>query len=89
MIFDVASIMAYTVGIIVLYVFCLIFSKPVKLFAKLCINISFGAVLVYIFNLAGGFLGIKLGLNIFTSSVAGIMGIPGIILLFLLKVFLV
>ena len=88
MLFDTMSIMAYAVGIIFIYIFCLIFLKPVKLIAKLVINILFGTVLVFVFNYAGGFLGLKLGLNIFTSSVAGILGIPGILLLLAIKVFI-
>lgn len=88
MLFDTMSIMAYAVGIIFIYIICLIFLKPVKLLAKLVINIIFGAILILVFNYAGGFLGMKLGLNIFTSSAAGILGIPGILLLLAIKVFI-
>ena len=88
MLFDTMSIMAYAVGIIVLYVFCLFFSGAVKLLFKTLINIIFGGILVYVFNFAGGILGITLGVNIFTSTTAGILGIPGILLLFAIKAFL-
>lgn len=88
MLFDTMSIMTYTFGIVLIYVVCLFFIKPLKLFFKLLINLAFGAVMIYIINFAGGVLGIKLGINFFTSAVSGFMGLPGIIMLYAVKVFL-
>lgn len=88
MLFDTPSIIAYAAVIILLYVFCLFFIKPVKFIARLAVDIMFGAVLIFVLNYAGGRFGIRLGLNPLTASVAGILGVPGIFLLFAIKTFI-
>ena len=88
MIFDTSSIIFGTLAIAAVYVACLFFLKPLKMVFRLCLNIAFGGAAVYVINLAGGILGIKIGLYLFTSAVAGFMGIPGVLLLYAVKTFL-
>ena len=88
MLFDSMSIMAYIFGIVVLYAVCLFFMKPLKIIFRIVLNCAFGAVMLWVINLAGGILGVRLGINLFTSAAAGLMGVPGAALLLAIKMLL-
>lgn len=62
-----------------------IFTLPIRLFFRLLWNAIVGLVLLVIFNALGGLIGINIGVNLLTCLTAGILGIPGIILLLLIK----
>ena len=72
-------------------VFILIFGKmflfPVKKIAKLLLNTFLGAFIIWIINLIGTSFGFHIGLNVITSIIVGLLGVPGAILLILLKIF--
>lgn len=59
---------------------------PLKKILKLVINTVIGAAIIYIINLIGASFGFHIGLNIITSLVVGILGIPGAILLIILEI---
>ena len=63
-----------------------IFIIPIKSICKLAINSILGGVLIYIINLIGGAFNFHIGLNLVTSLFIGILGIPGSILLIILKI---
>lgn len=85
MVFDTMSIIGCVFGIIVLYVVCLFFIKPIKFIFRIVLNCAFGGVMLWGINFVGGILGVQLGLNLFNSVIAGFMGVPGVVLLFVLK----
>ena len=58
---------------------------PIKKILKLVLNTIIGAAIIYIINLIGASFGFHIGLNIITSLVVGILGIPGAILLIILE----
>ena len=58
---------------------------PIKLLIKLMFNSIIGAAIIYIINLVGANFGFHIGLNLVTSLVVGILGIPGAILLIILQ----
>ena len=62
-----------------------IFLFPLKLLLKLVFNTIIGAAIIYIINLIGANFGFHIGLNLVTSLVVGILGIPGAILLVILQ----
>ena len=62
-----------------------IFLFPIKLLFKLMLNTIIGGAVIYIINLIGANFGFHIGLNIVTSLVVGILGIPGAILLIILQ----
>lgn len=62
-----------------------IFLFPIKKIIKLVFNTIIGGVIIYIINFIGASFGFHIGLNIITSLVVGILGIPGAILLVILK----
>ena len=62
-----------------------IFLFPLKLLLKLVFNTMIGGAIIYIINLIGANFGFHIGLNLITSLVVGILGIPGAILLIILQ----
>lgn len=82
------TIITYMACIIFLFIFGRVFALPLKKILRLIINSALGGLLIYIINLIGSAFEFHIGLNIVTSTFVGILGIPGAILLVLLKLFL-
>lgn len=51
-------------------------------------NSILGGILIFVINLIGGIFAFHIGLNILTAILVGLLGIPGAILLVILKLFL-
>jgi len=78
-------VVAYAVGIIFLFILGKFLLFPLKVVMKLVYNAVLGAVALLLINLIGGLFGFRIALNIFSAFIAGILGIPGIVLLIILK----
>ncbi len=61
---------------------------PLRWVLKLGYNSLLGFISLWIFNLIGSFVDFHLPINIVTVLIAGILGIPGLILLIILRVYL-
>ena len=61
-----------------------IFTLPIKFFAKLLWN-TFTGFLLLIFNALGSMIGLTVAVNAATALTVGILGVPGLILLLLVK----
>lgn len=72
----------------VVYLLGSILLKPLKLVFKIIINSFFGLILLWAFNFIGGFVGFYIPLNLVTVLIAGFLGLPGLILLIILKLVL-
>ncbi|MGI6028730.1 MAG: pro-sigmaK processing inhibitor BofA family protein [Candidatus Heteroscillospira sp.] len=59
--------------------------KPIGLAFKLLLNALSGFVFLFVFNILGSFFEISLGLNFINALVAGVLGVPGVVLLLLVK----
>ena len=62
-----------------------IFTLPVKWIFKLLLNTVLGFVGLFLVNWLGSYIGISLGINVVNAVVVGTFGIPGLILLLLLR----
>lgn len=62
-----------------------LFSAPLKLALKVLLNTLLGFAALLLVNLASGLTGFSLGLNLFNALAIGILGVPGLVLLVLLK----
>lgn len=85
MIFDVASILAYIAGLVLLLVFCRIFIKPIRFLLKLLLNGILGGLILAALNFVGGFAGLTVIINPFSSLMAGLLGVPGVLTVVLLQ----
>ena len=83
--FDFMSIMAYVFGLILIYILCWVFIRPLKWVFKLIINGILGGLILAAINMFGGLLGMSIVINPVTSMITGILGIPGFALILLLQ----
>lgn len=79
------EIVTIIIAVVLMMLFLGILGFSIKTFGKLIINSISGILLLIIFNFIGGIFGITLDLTFLNAIVAGIFGIPGIIVLLLLK----
>ncbi|MBR2743842.1 MAG: pro-sigmaK processing inhibitor BofA family protein [Clostridia bacterium] len=64
-----------------------IFSSPLKKVLKFILNSVMGVGLIWITNLIGANFNFHIGLNWYTIIATGLLGVPGVILMIILKVF--
>lgn len=82
-------ILAYVFGLVLLYLLGWVFIISTKLLIKLIINSVLGAIFLIIFNLtAGTFFDFSIGVNPVNALIVGFLGIPGMLLLIVLKLIL-
>lgn len=71
-------VIAFFAGLLVLCVITKVFSLPLKLLTKGIYNSVVGAIVIYAINFLGF---VHIPINFFTAIIAGIFGIPGVIVL--------
>ena len=82
------TVITFLACICFLFLFGRIFILPIKSILKLVLNSILGGAIIYMINLIGGTFGFHIGLNYITAIVVGILGVPGAILLILIKLLL-
>lgn len=85
MIFDTMSIIAYVIGLVLLYVCCWIFIRPLKWLFKLMLSSVIGGLILAAINFFGGFVGVHIIINPLSALITGLLGIPGVVLIVLLQ----
>ncbi len=79
------NIITYLACICFIFLFGKIFIVPIKKVLKLILNSILGGVVIFLINLIGANFGFHIGLNIFTSIVIGLLGLPGAVCLIIIK----
>lgn len=82
---DVGIILAYSAGIMLIFMISWIFVKPLRFLSKLILNSLLGALFLIIFNYFGQYTGVYIGVNIISALLLGILGIPGFIAILIAK----
>ncbi len=82
------SIITYLACICFLFLFGKIFILPLKKILKLVLNSIIGGVVIFLINIIGANFGFHIGLNFFTSALIGILGLPGAVVLIIIKLLL-
>jgi inhibitor of the pro-sigma K processing machinery len=82
---NITVLIAYGFGLLLLYLLARLLLVPVKIMVRLLYNGLIGGVLLWLVNLAGSFFGLIIPINPITALAAGFLGIPGVILLLLLR----
>ncbi|MGL4989823.1 MAG: pro-sigmaK processing inhibitor BofA family protein [Sarcina sp.] len=77
----------HIVSIVIALVVAFILFKVVKFSIKWFINGVVGVVLLWAFNFFGAAIGINISINIITALIAGIFGIPGVIVMAIFQYF--
>lgn len=79
------NIITYLACICFLFLFGRIFIVPIKKILKLVLNSIIGGVVIFLINLVGANFGFHIGLNFFTSVLVGLLGLPGVVVLVIVK----
>ena len=82
---DGTSVIIYLACLIVIFIVGKIFFVPLKSIFKLLINSILGGILIYIVNIVGESFGFHIGLNVGTALFTGLLGVPGVVFLVILK----
>ena len=62
-----------------------LFSAPLKLALRVVVNSVLGFAAMWLLNLTTAVTGLSLGLNVFNALVVGVLGVPGFVLLLLVR----
>lgn len=79
------TLISFLIGLTLLYILGVLLVIPIKLLFKLLKNAVAGGILLIIFNLLGGLIGLNLVITPASAIFVGLLGIPGVILLLLFK----
>lgn len=71
--------------VLLLAIFFMIFKTSLKIAVKILINAALGFVLLFVFNGLGSVIGVTIEVNWISAVIAGILGVPGIALMLILK----
>lgn len=85
---EIHVILAYVFGIILLYFVGRMFLLPIKLIFRLVYNALIGGAMLWVVNFIGANIGFTIAINPVTALIAGFLGIPGVVLLILFKIFI-
>jgi inhibitor of the pro-sigma K processing machinery len=81
--FDI--IIAYALGLVLLYFVGWLLLVPLKLLLRFLINGAIGGAALWVLNLIGRLIGVTVAINPITALTVGFLGIPGLILILLLQ----
>lgn len=79
------NLITYLACICFLFIFGKVFIVPIKKVLKLVINSILGGITIFLINLIGATFGFHIGVNIFTSILVGLLGLPGVVCLIIIK----
>lgn len=82
---DFNNIIVYIACIFFLFIFGKIFIVPIKTILKLVLNSVLGGVVIFLINFIGAYFNFHIGLNLVTSIFVGILGIPGAVVIVIIK----
>lgn len=81
---DIGIVMAYSAGIMLIFMISWLFVKPLKFLGRLILNSLLGALFLIVFNYFGQFTGVYIGVNELTALTIGLLGIPGFVAILVL-----
>ncbi|KGX85647.1 pro-sigmaK processing inhibitor BofA family protein [Pontibacillus litoralis] len=63
--------------------------RPMKYIANGAIKVVIGVFILFFFNVFGASIGLHVPINVYTASVSGLLGIPGLMSLVAIQMFVV
>lgn len=88
-IMDPIIVFAVLGGLILVLLFVGAPISPIRWIGRLCIKVVVGALLLFFVNSFGTSIDLHIPINLITSTVSGILGIPGLVALVIIKTFIV
>ncbi len=81
-------IIAFVFGLLLLYIIGRVLLMPLRLVFKLIYNGLIGGIILWLLNWVGAYFGFTIAINVATALIVGFLGIPGVILLVVFKLFI-
>ena len=72
-------------AVLLLLAFIRIIRLPLKWMAKAALHAAVGFVALFVLNFIGSWVDIELEVNLFNCLITGIFGVPGVIILLIIK----
>lgn len=85
---NTSVILTAVLAIAALYCFIKLISAPMRFIFKFIVNMASGFLILLVSEIVLGFFNISIGINALNCLIAGICGIPGVVVLLLLKILL-
>ena len=82
---DAPILIAGGIVLVVMFILLNMLFRPVRAIFALILNTILGWAGLYIFNFLISPLGLAIGINLVSATTVGVLGIPGLILLIVLK----
>ena len=80
-------ILIFILCVMVLFFFGRTFIMPIRKIIRVGFNSIIGLIIIFIINLIGTSFNFHIGMNFINSTIIGLLGIPGAIMLILLNIF--
>lgn len=78
-------LLAWVAGIILVLFFGKALKVPLKIALRLLLNSLLGGMVIIVINFLGQYINFHISLNFFSALIVGTLGLPGVILLIILK----
>ncbi len=85
---DIGIVLAYSAGIMLIFMLSWILVIPFKIVGKFLLNALIGGLLIILFNFFGQLTGVNIGVNEITALIVGLLGVPGFIAILAIKLIL-
>ena len=82
---DLTVVLMIAAAVLLLMLFIRIIRLPLKWMFKGLLHAAVGFVALFIFNFLGSWINVELELNLFNALITGIFGVPGVIILLIIK----
>lgn len=83
-----SEIISIVVAVVLAFLFIKLLTTPMRWLIKLLVNAGCGFVALFLLNMLSGFTGIVFELNFISSAIVGVLGLPGVAVLLVAKLFL-
>ena len=85
---DIKMLLVYFACVVAIFIIGKILFVPIKMIFKLILNSILGGILIWIINMVGITWGLHIGINVITMLTVGLLGVPGVVLLTILTIFI-
>ncbi len=87
MLFDMRNIIVCIVGLAIAALLLRLFKRPIFWAVRLLLSCAAGVIILLLFNMLSSKTGVVIPINPFNGLVMGVLGLPGLVLLWALTVF--
>ena len=74
-----------TAAVMMMSLFLRIIRLPLKWISKAALQAVVGFAALFVLNFIGSWIGVELELNVFNALVTGVFGVPGVLILLIIK----